>query len=48
MPVTGVTDERMTMLIWAFGFGVALVMIGAWMRRYARRVRLKEPVHHDE
>jgi hypothetical protein len=39
MPVTGVTDERMTQMIWAFGFGVALVMIGAFLRRYALRVR---------
>jgi hypothetical protein len=41
MPTTGVTDERMTLLIWAFGFGVAMVMIGAFLRKYALRVRRK-------
>jgi hypothetical protein len=39
MPSTGVTDDRLTLLIGAFGFGAALMMIGMWLRRYARTVR---------
>jgi cytochrome c-type biogenesis protein CcmH/NrfF len=39
MPSTGVTEDRLTLLIWAFGLGAALMMIGMWLRRHARTVR---------